>query len=142
MTMKIFLIISMATVITSCARLFSTSTYLVSLESNPSESNIVVTDWNGNKVYNGKTPASVLLNASQGYFKRAYYTLSFTKEGYNEMTIPVTFGVDAWYWGNLINFGLVGFGAVIGFLILDPYTGAMYRIDSENYSATLTPNKH
>ena len=140
MTMKIFLIISMATVFTSCARLFSTSTYLVSLESNPSESNVVVTDWNGNKVYNGKTPASVSLNASQGYFKRAYYTLSFTKEGYNEMTIPVTCGVDAWYWGNLLNIGLQGW--VIGFLIVDPLTGAMYRIDSENFNATLTPDKH
>jgi len=137
--MKSYLIITISIVFTSCASLFSTSTYLVSLESNPSESIVVVTDRDGNKVYNGETPSTVSLKASQGFFKRAYYIVSFTKEGYNEMTIPITFGVDAWYWGNLINFG---WGWILGFFIIDPLTGAIYRIDSENYVATLTPKKH
>ena len=135
--MKSFLIISISIVFTSCASLFSTSTYLVSLESNPSESIVVVTDRDGNKVYNGETPSTVSLKASQGFFKRAYYIVSFTKEGYNEMTIPITFGVDPWYWANLI----LPYG-YIGIFGIDPASGAMYRIDYENIGAKLTPNKH
>ena len=142
MIMKMLLIILMAIVFTSCASLFSTSNYLVSLESNPSESNVVITDWDGNTVYNGKTPSIVRLTASQGYFKRAYYIVSFTKEGYNEMTIPITFGIDEWYWANLVGVALGAIQGLIGFLIVDPYTGSMYRIDSDNFSATLTPNNH
>jgi len=135
--MKILLIISLTIISTSCASILSRKTYLVSLESNPSESNVVVTDMHGNKIYHGKTPSTVSLDASQGFFKRAYYTLSYTKEGYNEMTMPITFGVDGLYWANLFGFLFLPVG-IIGFLIVDPLTGSVYRIDSQIYRATLT----
>jgi len=122
-------------IFSSCASIFSTGTYSVSLKSNPPETKVVVTNRDGNIVYDGQTPSTISLNASQSYFKRAYYNLNFSKKGYYQETIPVTFGVDPWYWANLILFppGLIGtFG-------IDPDSGAMYTIDSQIFKATLKP---
>lgn len=82
--------------------------------------------------FNGCTPASVMLKASEGYFKKASYQVKFTKEGYEEKVIPLTCKVDGWYFGNIV------FGGLIGFLIVDPATGAMYKFDTELLHETLT----
>ena len=45
--------------------------------------------------------------------------------------VPVTFKVDGWYWGNLV------IGGLLGFLVIDPATGAMYKLHEKSILETL-----
>ena len=49
------------------------------------------------------------------------------KDGYGEFVYELTPSLNGWYIGNLL------FGGLIGFLIVDPLTGAMYRFDDYVY---------
>ena len=44
------------------------------------------------------------------------------KEGYTTKIYAITSSLDGWYFGNII------FGGVLGMLIVDPMTGAMYNL--------------
>ena len=72
------------------------------------------------------------LKAGSGFFGKAHYQVKFTKDGYDTKTIPVNFKLDGWYFGNIL------FGGVIGMLIVDPATGAMYKLDTEFLNETLS----
>ncbi|RIJ47928.1 hypothetical protein D1614_12435 [Maribellus luteus] len=119
--------------LTSCASIVSKSIYSVSINSNPSEANISITTEKGKEVFNGNTPAVVDLKAGDGFFKKASYSVKFSKSGYEEKVVPIHFKLDGWYWGNII------FGGLIGMLIVDPATGAMYKLDNDFISETLSP---
>ena len=68
------------------------------------------------------TPATVTLDSSAGYFKGEAYTITFSKEGYMNQTVTLNSSIDGWYWGNIV------FGGLLGMLIVDPATGAMYNL--------------
>ncbi|MCK3685227.1 hypothetical protein [Maribellus sp. YY47] len=119
--------------LTSCASIVSKSIYSVSINSTPSEANISITSEKGKEVYNGNTPAVVDLKAGDGFFKKASYSVKFSKSGYEEKVVPIYFKLDGWYWGNIL------FGGLIGMLIVDPATGAMYKLDDDFITETLTP---
>jgi hypothetical protein len=117
---------------TACASIVSKTSYPIMINSQPSEATISVTNSKQTEIYKGKTPASVILKAGDGYFKKATYQVKFMKEGYNEKIVPINFKLDGWYWGNIL------FGGFIGLLIVDPATGAMYKLDTEFLNETLT----
>src|SRR5690606_6310695 len=104
------------------------------VNSHPSESAILITNSKGAEIYKGNAPAAVLLKSSEGFFKRAKYQVRFTKDGYEEKVVALNCKVDGWYWGNLV------FGGLLGFLIVDPATGAMYKFDRDFLNETLTPS--
>jgi hypothetical protein len=52
-------------------------------------------------------------------------------KGYNSRTVSVTFSIDDWYFGNIL------FGSLIGMLIVEPATGAMWKLDTEFINETL-----
>lgn len=74
----------------------------------------------------------VKLKSAAGFFSKQSYTIKLSLEGYNEKIIPVQCDLNGWYFGNII------FGGFIGLLIVDPATGAMYRLDREYINETLT----
>lgn len=119
--------------ISSCASLVSRKIYPISLNSKPNNATVTVTDLHGREVFKGITPVAIPLKASAGFFKRAHYFVKFEKNGYSEKTARIHFKVDSWYWGNLL------FGGFIGFLIVDPLTGAMYKLATPFIFETLTP---
>ena len=114
-----------------CASIVSKSTYSLSVACNPVDTRLSITDKKGTEIYQGNTPASVKLKAGSKFFSRAEYQVKLSSPGYDDKVIPVQFKVDGWYWGNIL------FGGLIGMLIVDPATGAMYKIDTENISETL-----
>ena len=69
---------------TSCASIFGHSSYNVSINSVPSEAQLTIVNSKGTEVFAGMTPATVRLKSSEGFFKRATYTLTFTKPGYDK----------------------------------------------------------
>ena len=66
---------------------------------------------------------TVTLKTSSGFFKKAKYRVEATKQGYGTTSSSLDARVNGWYWGN------IGFGGLIGFLIIDPATGAMWKLD-------------
>ena len=62
------------------------------------------------------------MKAGAGFFKGENYTVAFQKAGYGSYEATITRGIDGWYFGNLL------FGGLIGILIVDPATGAMWTL--------------
>lgn len=125
-------LLTSAILFSSCASIVSKGVYPISINSTPSGANISVITSDGTELYKGNTPAVVNLKAGDGFFKRATYQVKFSKAGYDERIVPINFKVDGWYWGNII------FGGAIGMLIVDPATGAMYKLETEYLNETLT----
>jgi hypothetical protein len=121
-------------VLSGCASIVSKSVYPLSINSHPSNVAIMITDKKGKEIFRGNTPVTVVLNAGSGYFSRAEYQVKFSSPGFDEKIVPVTFKIDGWYFGNIF------FGGLIGMLIIDPATGAMWKLDSEFLNITLNPS--
>ncbi|TXJ01737.1 MAG: hypothetical protein E6Q26_06515 [Acinetobacter sp.] len=119
---------------TGCASIMSGSTQSLSFQSVPDSANISITNRSGEKVHTGQTPATVTLKKGAGFFKPENYQVKFSKAGYQTQTVAVTGTVNGWYVANLI------FGGVIGLLIVDPITGAMYTLSPKDVVATLEAN--
>ncbi len=131
-SLKIFFLTFVAiTFLSSCASIFSKSVYPLTVNTSPSEANVTITDEKGTEIFKGNSPANVRLKASTGFFKKASYTVNVSKEGFGTKSLPVNFKIDGWYFGNLL------LGGVVGMLIIDPATGAMYKIDSELMNVNL-----
>lgn len=108
--------------VTGCSSIVSKTDYPVVIASKPDQAKFVITNRNGQGVFSGSTPATVVLKASSGYFKGESYTVVFSHEGYPDQTHTLTSSVDGWYFGNIL------IGGLIGMLIVDPATGAMYKL--------------
>ena len=52
-------------------------------------------------------------------------------DGYESKKINVECKINGWYFGNIL------IGGLIGFLIVDPASGAMFRLDSDGISESL-----
>lgn len=110
---------------TGCATIVSEKAYPVSFISEPPGAQVEVKDQKGVTRFTGVTPTTATLDAGNGYFTRGRYTVVSSKAGYVPATQQITASMNGWYWGNLL------FGGLIGFLIVDPITGAMYEIDNQ-----------
>lgn len=118
--------------LSSCASIVSKSSYNVPIGSSPSDANITITNRKGEKVFDGRTPATVKLKNGAGFFRKAEYIVKFEKEGYNSKSIVLTYDLNGWYFGNIV------FGGFIGLLIVDPATGAMFKPDMKIINETLS----
>jgi len=118
-------VIIFATVLTfsSCASIVTRSTYSVNINSVPAGALVTITDNRGVTVFMGNTPTVANLSASAGFFQRAEYQVRFSSPGFDDRIVPIRATIDGWYFANIL------FGGVIGMLIVDPATGAMWRID-------------
>jgi hypothetical protein len=113
-----FLLVSVA----ACASIVSDSKGPVTISSNPTAAEIAIVDQSGVEIYRGTTPATITLDASAGYFDGQEYTVTFSKDGYDPTTVKVDSTINGWYVGNIV------FGGFIGWLIVDPLTGAMWAL--------------
>jgi hypothetical protein len=103
----------------------------VQITTTPSGANITVIDnRSGQTVFTGVSPTSVALNRSAGYFKGVSYTIRISKEGFRDQSLQIQSSINGWYVGNIV------FGGLIGWLIVDPLTGAMYSLP-DSASASL-----
>ncbi|MDR0768322.1 MAG: hypothetical protein LBE71_00175 [Dysgonamonadaceae bacterium] len=131
LTIMLVAVICAPVLFSSCATIVTRSTYPVHINSNPQGANISIVDKHGREVYTGITPTSVKMKASAGFFSRAEYLVKFSKAGYADKTVFIDADIDGWYFGNIL------IGGLIGMLIIDPATGAMWKIDTEYLNETL-----
>lgn len=125
------IVMVMPVLITSCASILGKSAYPVSINSNPNGADISITDKKGKEVYKGQSPATVSLKSGAGFFSRAEYQVKISSKGYAEQVVPVIYKLNGWYFGNLF------LGGFLGMLIIDPATGAMWKLDTPPISITL-----
>ena len=114
-----------------CATIVSKSKYPVAINSTPDGANITVVDKSGGTVFSGITPTTVTLKSSSGFFSKATYAVTFEKEGYSKQIARIEATLDGWYIGN------VCIGWFPGFLLIDPLSGSMWKLD-ESVHASLT----
>lgn len=114
----------------SCASIVSDSKYPVNITSIPEGATFKVLNRQGKLITSGKTPTIIMLKSGAGYFKNAKYKVIFEKSGYTSTTSDIEAYLDSWYIGNIIFFGSDLF---LGFLVIDPLTGAMWQLDGNAY---------
>lgn len=125
----------------ACSSIFSKSDYPVSINSSPDGATFSITNRAGQKVHSGTTPNTITLNSSAGFFKGETYTVILNKPGFTSKTYTINSSVDGWYFGNIL------LGGVIGMLIVDPATGAMFnlpehvQVSLDAQSTSITPNQ-
>lgn len=119
--------------LTGCASILGTRYETVQINTDPAEATVSIKNQQDKLVFIGKSPASVLLKKRMGYFRPARYTVTATKEGNEPSTVMLSSGLSGWYFGNIV------FGGLIGILIVDPLTGAMWSIQDDPPALTLNP---
>ena len=135
--MNKFLVSAVAAAVISvsgCATIISGSNQTVVIKSVPDSAAISISDKSGQKIHSGTTPATVVLRRGSGFFKPAKYDVTFSKDGFQTKTVTITAKLNGWYVGNII------FGGVLGLLIIDPATGAMYSLSPDNVDTVLDAN--
>jgi hypothetical protein len=108
-----------------CASIVSKSDWPVTFSSNPKGAEIVISDKSGREIHRSITPTTLTLPASSGYFSAARYEFEVKMAGYTATRGTVSAGLNGWYLGNLL------FGGLVGLLVVDPATGAMFRLPED-----------
>ena len=73
------------------------------------------------------------LNPKHGFFQGQRYRVVFEMTGYEPAEVQLKPRASAWYFSNVF------LGGVIGLLIVDPATGAMFRLLPDEVDQVLTP---
>jgi hypothetical protein len=129
--MKLLSIAILALLNAGCASIVSKTVYPVTVTSNPDACRVVIRQ-NGAVIHEGTTPFQISLKTKGAFFQPATYDVQFSKRGMQTQTLTLTGNLNGWYLGNLL------FGGLLGMLVIDPATGAMWRLP-ENLHAWLNP---
>lgn len=127
------LTLSSAMLMTGCASIVSDSQYPVAVSSTPDHAEFTVRNEDGITVAGGMTPSTVMLKSGAGFFNGETYIVEFRKDGYSSRIVTLDSSMDGWYFGNLL------FGGLVGLFVVDPLTGAMWKLPTTAY-ADLAPN--
>lgn len=113
--------------LTGCATLVEQTTQVLPVVSKPDGAAVQIKDEAGRLVFDGQTPAMPTLEKSNGtYFGKKSYSVTVSKEGYPSQSVLVTAKPNAWY---VLGNGAVG--GLVGWFIVDPLNGAMYKLSPE-----------
>lgn len=117
----------------SCATIVTKSVYPIAVNSAPDGAQITIRNSAGTIIYVGETPAVVQLKSAAGYMSRAEYQIEIKKDGYRTQIHTVSGSLDGWYIANIL------LGGLVGMLVVDPASGAMYKIKDQQIDARLAP---
>jgi len=134
--LKMTAAIATVSLMTGCATIVGEKEQSITINSSPSNANVLITDERSMEVHSGSTPTTVQLRKSDGsYFGGKTYTVEISKDGYESRTMMINASPNGWYIG-----GNIIFGGLIGWLIVDPLTGAMYNLTPDTLNASLGEN--
>jgi hypothetical protein len=119
---------------TGCSSIVDGRAQHVKIDSHPTGATFSICDKKGKTVTTNTTPANLVLNRRHGYFNGEDYKMIFEAPGYYSYEVHVKSTVDGWYFGNLL------FGGLIGLIIVDPATGAMYTLKPDTLDVHLVSN--
>ncbi|TVR51256.1 MAG: hypothetical protein EA426_20110 [Spirochaetaceae bacterium] len=120
-------------VLSGCASIVSGASQDVVVRTSPENARVTVYDSAQMVVLNATTPTRVTLDRGDGFFRGARYRIEIEKDGYRPHSVSITSSINAgWYLlGNIV------VGGWIGWLIVDPITGAMWTLRPDTVSTEL-----
>jgi hypothetical protein len=120
---------------TGCASIVSSGPKTLPILSQPDDAMCEIVDVRtGTTIMKTRTPFTATLANDAGFFRNAKYRVKISKDGFVPREVPVEAGINGWYFGNVI------FGGLLGILIVDPATGAMWKIHRDSVSVNLYPD--
>jgi hypothetical protein len=131
-----FMIVALAIGLTGCASIVGEREQAVTINSSPDDAEITITDETNKEIHSGRTPITVQLAKADGsYFGGKTYTVDVSKAGFESREVRIESRPNGWYIaGNLV------FGGLIGWLVVDPLTGAMYNLSPGSIDTSLGDN--
>lgn len=130
--MILALAVPLVAVLSGCASIILGGMQELNVRSNPSEAKVTVYTAGGTVVASQNTPCVIKLKRGDGFFQRGLYRLVVEKPGYKHFETEIRGEVNGWYIaGNIV------FGGLIGWIIVDPATGAMWSLKPSEIDATL-----
>lgn len=130
--LSVVVVLGTAAVISGCATIVHSGPRNIPIASAPAGAKVSIYDRSNSLVMTNITPFVAPLNTKFGYFKSQTYRLVFEMPGYNRAEMNLDSKVSGWYFGNLL------FGGLIGMLIVDPLTGAMYNLTPEKIEQSMS----
>lgn len=124
-----------STLLSGCATIVNNGLRSLPVASTPPGATVSIYDRSGKEVSKQTTPFIASLPSKYHYFGGQRYRLVFDMAGYQKSEIMVLPKVSGWYWGNLL------FGGLLGMLVIDPATGAMYNLAPNKIDQTLSPER-
>ena len=118
--------------LTGCATIIQGGTQEIPIRSRPDGATVEVFDKNGSLIWTSATPAKAVLEKGDGFFSSATYRVVISKKGYRSQEVFLQSRLSMWYLAG--NFVL---GGPLGWLIIDPLTGAMWVLTPEIINAGL-----
>ena len=119
------------TALSGCATIVHSGPRAIPVASSPPGAKVSIYDRSNALVMTNTTPFVAQLPVKFGYFKAPNYRLEFELPGHAPAVVNLDSSVSGWYFGNL------AFGGLIGMLIVDPLTGAMYNLKPEKIDQPL-----
>ncbi|CAH2032185.1 tetratricopeptide repeat protein [Trichlorobacter ammonificans] len=115
-----------------CASIVSSSARNVTITTEPDQATVeIVNQHDKISILKATTPHTLNMDASAGFFQPARYTVKLSKDGYIPMEKQLRAGLNGWYFGNVV------FGGLLGILVIDPATGAMWKFYDGSVHAKL-----
>jgi hypothetical protein len=118
-----------------CASIVHGGPRPVSVASTPAGATVSIYDRDNTLVETNTTPFVAQLPTKYGYFKGQKYRLVFELPAHAPAEVNLEPSLSGWYFGNIV------FGGLIGMLIVDPITGAMYNLSPEKIEQPLSANQ-
>lgn len=119
--------------VTGCATIVHSGPRTVPISSKPEGATVSIYDRTGTQVQKQTTPFIATLPTKYKYFAGQSYRLVFEMPGYQKSELELLPAMSGWYIGNIL------FGGLLGMLVVDPLTGAMYNLKPEKVEHELTP---
>lgn len=126
------ILIAALTLSVGCASIVSGKSQEIKITTVPADANVVVYDKANMKVWDSTAPAAVNLKRGTGFFSGASYSVEISKVGFKTQQIKLESRLNGWYLaGNFV------FGGLLGWIIVDPITGAMWTLTPKAVDAEL-----
>jgi hypothetical protein len=132
-TIMALAILVAASVTSGCATIVHSGPRVIPISSSPPGAKVSIYDRSNELVMTNTTPFVANLYPKYGYFKGQSYRLVFEMPGHAPAEVRLESSVSGWYFANLL------FGGLIGMIIVDPLTGAMFNLTPDKIEQTLTP---
>ena len=118
--------------LTGCSTIMCKGEQSINIKTAPPAAEIKVYNSKEEMVFTSTTPTIAVLKRGKGYFSAEKYRIVITKEGYQARELCISGRVNSWYlFGNLL------FGGIVGYLIVDPISGAMWTLSPSDITLEL-----
>lgn len=128
--------VALSVTLTGCASIVHGGARSVSVASQPSGAKATISKADSGAVVSvNTTPFTISLNPKANFFSGQDYRIKLELPGYQSAEVMVRAKLSGWLWGNILLGDKIG---LVGVLIVDPATGAMWNLAPEKIDQPLT----